>query len=486
MVDVLNENPFIFYVSPQELTKQVYRMDLNFYHPKFLDTLSFIDQAAKHNTVKKLGEIAEVTRILGFETQNLVKYQSTGIPYLRVQNIKEFEISQKGIVYISKEAHDKLTRSQLKPRDVVMTITGRVGTAAVIPVELGECNASQEIVRIRINTDKILPEYLAIYLNSSIGKNLLGKSNSGSTRLRTLIKNVRNIPIIFPSKKKQDEITNNVLELKRNKNLTLMDAVILKEEASEVQMEGYRNVYRLLGIKQQKSERVKIFKLQEIELKDRLDVRYYSQEKNFSLTEIYPLRKVSELAEFSHKMINPEVEPFREFTYIQIHDVDAQEGIVKSSSFFKGKDAPCRARRIIKAGNIIMALTRARGSIAIVPKELDGSVASTGFAVLIPFEFVDTQYLYFMLRSSYFLNEIERRLAGVATPAINLSAFKSILIPLPPFETQIIIVNMLIEARNQSEKKRKQSKDLIERSKEMDVLAEKALKAALLGYSGTS
>jgi type I restriction enzyme S subunit len=441
--------------------------------------MKLLEKAAKHYAVKQLGEISEITRILGFETTKFVKYVDEGIPYLRVQNINEFEIDMKGVMRISKEAHEMLKRSQLLPNDVIMVITGygKVGTTAVVSNAIGECNASQEIVRIRVQKEIVSPDYLAVYLNVGFGKKLLEKWNTGSTRPRTLIKNVRRIPVIIPPKEKQYQVAKRIKALKQRKNKLLEEAECLAKKAQEIQQTGYSCVYEILGIKQKFTKPEKVFALIKKKLGDRLDVAFYLGSDKYTIQSEFPVQKMKKLVEFSKENAFPEREPLKKFRYVQIQDVDSESGKIASFTELLGKDAPSRARKVIHQGQILTGLSgsatgTSHHSTAIVTSELEGSIASTGFGVLKPKEGIDVLFIYFMLRSIYVLDEVKRRLTGATIPAISESCFEQIEIPLPPLHIQCKIVDILKGATENAENTKTQAKMLIKDAEELDRKAE--------------
>ena len=483
---ILNEHPVLFLLSPDELATKPLRIDLNYYHPKYATIMKLLEKAAKHYDVKQLGEISEITRILGFETTQFVKYVDEGIPYLRVQNINEFEIDMKGVMRISKEAHEMLKRSQLLPNDVVMAITGygKVGTTAVVPHAIGECNASQEIARIRVQKEIVSPDYLAVYLNSGFGKKLLEKWNTGSTRPRTLIKNVRRIPVIIPTTEKQSQVVERVKALEQRKNKLLAEAECLARNAQEIQQAGYSCVYKILGIKQKFTKPEKVFVLAKKKLGGRLDVAFYSGSDKYTIQSEFPVQKMKDLVEFSKENAFPEREPLKKFKYVQIQDVDSESGKIASFTELLGKDAPSRARKVIHQGQILTGLSgSATGtphhSTAIATEEFDGCVATTGFGVLRPRQNVDLFFVYFMLRSSYVLDEIRRRLTGATIPAITKSEFKRIKIPVPPLHIQNEIVGVMNRATKKSERFKLRAKSFTKRAVELDQRAEKAIRRVL-------
>lgn len=476
MVKTISQQPVLFLLAPEELATTL-RMDLNYYHPKFAETMERIEKAAKHYDVKQLEEIADVTRMLGFEEDKLVRYVPKGIPFLQVQNIKDFELDIRQVKYIPVEAHQKLTRSQLRPNDVVVTITGRVGTIAIVPPRTGECNLSKENARIRVRSSNIDPYYVAAYLDVGFGKKLLEKLDSGSTRSRILIKNLRKIPIVVPDVERQTRIVNNVKLLKKRKKEILAETESLLKKSRELLEDSYFHVYEILGIKRQFSKVEKVFVLPKEKLEDRLDATYYSAVSKYDLQSEFPIVTMDKIVEFSRENFSPEREPLGKFKYVQIQDVDPETGQIVSFTELLGKDAPSRARRIIHQGQILTALSgSATGtssqSTAIVPPEYDGFIASTGFGVLRPRQGIDGLFVYFMLRSSYVLDEIKRRLTGATIPSINESSFQEIALPLPPIHIQCKIADILKRAMEDSISVKAKARTLSEEATELTQEAE--------------
>ena len=102
------------------------------------------------------------------------EYKETGVPFLRSQNIRPFEISMDNAMFIDEAFHRTLKKSQLRPGDLAIVRTGYPGTAAVIPPELPDSNCS-DLVIVR-PSEEVNPHFLAAFFNSAFGKQLvLGK-----------------------------------------------------------------------------------------------------------------------------------------------------------------------------------------------------------------------------------------------------------------------------------------------------------------------
>lgn len=96
------------------------------------------------------------------------------------------------------------------------------------------------------------------------------------------------------------------------------------------------------------------------------------------------------------------------------------------------KDAPSRARRIIHCGDTIISTVRTYlKSMCYIDTELDGYIASTGFAVLTPKESVYPKLLNYILSADYFVDRVSRDSIGVSYPAITEKRLTDLKIALP-------------------------------------------------------
>ncbi len=92
------------------------------------------------------------------------EYVTQGIPFLRSQNVEPLRINHTDLKFITKEFHERLTKSALSPGDVVIVRTGKPGACAVIPQTLPIANCS-DLVVVRCGP-QLNPRFLAYYVNS--------------------------------------------------------------------------------------------------------------------------------------------------------------------------------------------------------------------------------------------------------------------------------------------------------------------------------
>ena len=145
--------------------------------------------------------------------------------------------------------------------------------------------------------------------------------------------------------------------------------------------------------------------------------------------------------------VDPTKQPHIPFVYIDVSSVSNSTFAITETSELLGKDAPSRARRNVKSGDVIFATIRPTlKRIAIVPTDLNDSVCSTGYFVLRGGPKIDNRYLFYWMFSSEFEAEMESRQKGASYPAVNDSDIRDQQIPLPPLEEQRRIVAVLDKA----------------------------------------
>jgi len=431
----MKENEITVFEVPGDVLQD--RLDVLFYHPRFV---KFIEILNKYKNVKTLQNIAKITRILGFETEKYVKYVEKGVPYLRVQNIKEFEIDLTDVKYISEESHKKLKRSQLKPDDIVLTITGRVGTAAVVPKNLGECNASQEIVRIRLQDKTINPHYIAAYLNSKFGALLLERWQSGGSRPRTLIRNIRNIEVpIFST-----TIQNKIVTI-------IQDAIKVKKE-KEKQVKNLREVItnillRQLNVKlpEEKNEKM-AFILPASSLTDRLDPEFYTPTYRKFLEAIEKSHlEVKKLGQIAKKIVSGQ-RPKGGVKYLKEGIPSLGGEHITSNGDFNFDTLRFIPRHFYKAlrksrlepFDIVMVKDGATtGKVAIVSEDFpfkECSINEHLFKITIKKN--DPYYIFSYLFSNLGQKQIRRLMSGAAQKGITQKSIREVKIILPDLNLQ--------------------------------------------------
>ena len=136
----------------------------------------------------------------------------------------------------------------------------------------------------------------------------------------------------------------------------------------------------------------------------------------------------------------------KNFQYIDLSSVDCStHEISKDLLCISAENAPSRAQQLVEAEDVLFGTTRPTlMRLAYVPKELNGQICSTGYAVLrANKDLVMPRFIYFVLNTHKFLRFVEDNQEGAGYPSISFSRLINFKIPIPPREVQEEIVKIL-------------------------------------------
>lgn len=194
----------------------------------------------------------------------------------------------------------------------------------------------------------------------------------------------------------------------------------------------------------------------------RLDAEYYQPKYddliNLVMSHQTGFDKIENLYFLKDRNYTPEKGSI--YKYIELSNIGTDGSITGYTEAY-GEDLPSRARRIVRAGDLI--ISSLEGSLqhcAIIPEQYDGAICSTGFYVLTPRDInIETSLVLF---KSQLVQELMRRVcSGSIMAAMNTDEFMNIVIPKIDRQTQHIIEDMVRE----STQKREESIRLLELAK---------------------
>lgn len=164
------------------------------------------------------------------------------------------------------------------------------------------------------------------------------------------------------------------------------------------------------------------------------------------LATTYPVVPLSDICEINAENKNPALAfGDDEFIYIDISSVENGTGKIDFSNKIKGSDAPSRAKRAVKKGDILFSTVRPNlKAYGYVEREdCDCCIASTGFAVISAKTMVLSKYVYYMLYSEPVQTQLASMMGKGAYPSVNQKDVSQIQIPLPPLSVQEAMVTAL-------------------------------------------
>lgn len=162
-----------------------------------------------------------------------------------------------------------------------------------------------------------------------------------------------------------------------------------------------------------------------------------------TMADLFRERRLKYAATINDETLSESTDSESELAYIDIGNVDSQ-GRVHDIINYRFEDAPSRARRIVRDGDVIISTVRTYlQAIAPIEDPQDNLIVSTGFAVVRPTQELEHRFCKYALRANRFLWEVQSRSTGVSYPAINASDLADIRISLPEVGVQGQIANYL-------------------------------------------
>ncbi|EOJ2723141.1 restriction endonuclease subunit S [Campylobacter upsaliensis] len=441
------------------------RFDAEYYRDEFVK----LEQTIQAKTSLKLSDfIINISSGATPDKKEAWKYytedKKSGIPFLRVQNIKPDTTISSDFIYITKETHENmLKRSQVFENDLIITITGRLGTAAVAPKGfIGNINQHSVVIKTKnLQTSQAL----ATFLNTSIGEKLSIRRATGGTRPALDYKALKSIPIIYNETIYHIiEKANQLALQKENKAKELLDSIdsYLLEEL------GIILPLRANNTLDSRIYTQKISALSGSRFDANYHQKYYRDLEKSLLSSPYPLVNLASLINNFKKGIevgSSEYSQNKEIPFIRVSDItnngidfDNVQKFISASLFENLKAYKPKQNELLysKDGTVGICLE------ADVSRDY---IISGGILRLELKAEVDKDFLCFLL-GSYMMNVFANRISiGAVIKHLNIGEFLNLKIPLPPLAIQTQIANRLKNSKFQALSLEKEAKEILNKAK---------------------
>ncbi|TGV03348.1 restriction endonuclease subunit S [Flavivirga rizhaonensis] len=226
-------------------------------------------------------------------------YLDKGIPLIRSMNIYPNKLVLDGLTFIDRKTHEKMERSQLKEKDVLLNITGAsIGRCTYLPQGFGESNVNQHVCIIRSFTDMIDYKYLCQYLNSPIAQRIIQMINSGATREALTFEQIRNFPFPLSTREEQKVIVNELesnffiinnlertIQLSIQQSEALRQSILKKAFAGKLVSENSSDETAIEFLNRIKSEKREYIQLQNEEKKKK-PKKHIAMSKKLSIEDV--------------------------------------------------------------------------------------------------------------------------------------------------------------------------------------------------------
>lgn len=280
----------------------------------------------------------------------------------------------------------------LKPGTVLLTSRAPIGKVALVGESM--CT-NQGFKNIECDTNVINPEFLYFWL---LGKkeylNSLGRGATFKEISKTIVENIL-VPV--PKLEIQDKI---VKVLKQS--LSIIDK--RKAQIIALSLLSQSVFFEMFGDPQINTKKWKTYKLSEL---------VYSIKKQ-------NLKKSSNVVK-----------------YIDISSIDNFSNKIVSYTEYIGSEAPSRAQQIVQKNDILISTVRPNlKNVAMIKDNFGNLIASTGFSVLRCNEQINSNFLFQLIKSDGFTQNLVNLTSGANYPAVKNSDVLNQEVIVPPIEQQ--------------------------------------------------
>ena len=426
------------------------RIDAQFFRPEFAKSFNTVANGP-HSILSDIAHITDGNHVKIGENFDA----SEGVRYLRGQDLgTDMMLHDRNIVHIPESCFNALKRSHIFKDDILITIvganTGLVGLVYKPPKKL-VANCKLGIARAK--QSKIAPGYLYAFLIGGYGQHQVLRSIRGGGQTGLILPDLRQLRVTRLS----NEFESNINDLSfyghskaiESKRVYVNAQTIL---LSELGLNGWRPRHQLTFVKN----------YFDTEQAERIDAEYFQPKYEGIVNAIKAYKGgwdvLENLVDLNDKNYKPEEK--QQYKYIELANITGN-GEIADCMAEEGQNLPSRARRKVKTGDLIVSsIEGSLSSIALIDKEYNHAICSTGFHV-INSKHYRSETLLVLLKSIVGQLQLRKGCSGTILTAINQDEFGKVVLPIisPVMQTQI--QQKVIESFNL----RKQSKHLLECAK---------------------
>jgi len=426
------------------------RIDSEYYQPKYLSLVE----------LHKRGQWLPIRKYLDLCEYGIsIKMNENGEGYkiFRMDDLKNgfaFDNEMK-FAPIDSETFEKF---RLKPDDILFNRVNSeefVGRTGIFKLT-GNYVFASYLVRLRTNSG-MSPDALNLFLNCKYGVLSIRRlSRRAVNQANVNAQELQSIPMPRFSSAFQE-----ILASASNKSWTLY------AESERLYKKAEQLLLSELGLRDWNPTHTLTFvrSYSQAAQAGRMDAEHYHPKYDELRERIrqYPngFLRITDIAANSDETVEPTAHAEDDYRYIELADINQVIGTIESANEIKGKDAPSRARMLLRSGDVIASTVEGSlDKVALVSEEYHGAIGSTGFFVLRP-RTVQSGYLLALVKSIIVREQMRCESSGTILAAVPAKSLRNIIVPnIPPEKRDEI--SQLVE---KSHAARREAKALLEKAK---------------------
>lgn len=396
-------------------------------------------------------------------------YVNDGVVMLAVGNVTEYGLDLSDRKLVTQEEHKRLKRSQVQRGDLLVTITGRLGSTLVYESD-EPANLSAHVARVKVDDEAVNPYYLTAYLNSKVGKQLIDEFSIGSIYPHINVNRLKNVRVIIPPRSLQDQIAQVMQKAYSDRQKKLEEARNLLSSSSRVVLEELD--LEISELKDEKYFTVSISKM----TGGRFDLDLYNTrytgliallQKKFDFT-LTPLKSIS------HQITSgatPLGSKYFEtgIPFLRVQNLNDAGEINFDDCLFVSEDfAKTLKRATIQNGDILLVIVGATIGKSAVVKDIEPPlVTNQALARIRIRETVDLlpDFLQAFLSSPAGQIQISALKRPVAQGNLSLTETGQVLVPMVPLDQQEKVISRIHAYRSKAKRLRNEAEAVVASAK---------------------
>ena len=400
----------------------------------------------------RLGDVFDIT-----SSKRVMKkeWKDSGIPFYRAREIVSIKRNRplKDPIYIDKKTYSEKIKVSGKPRenDILLTGVGTLGIPYIVPKDKEFYFKDGNIIWLK-NFGKVNSNFISYYVQSPYMLKMINNGRGTTVATLTIIRSEK-LLVPLPPLSEQSRIAAKIAQLfallRKVESSTQQYAklqTLLKSKVLDLAMRG--KLVKQDPNDEPASELLKKIKTEKAELIKEKKIKktkplppITDDEKPFDIPDSWEWVRLGDV-------LKPEIyrKPNVDFMYIDIASVNNKiNKVTNPTKIIINKDKiASRARQVLSKNDILFSVVRPYlKNIAMVPNTKDVQVGSTGFYVLKPYDLLNRHYLFYLMLSKYVIQNMTNKMRGDNSPSIRKSDLQNLLIPLPPIDEQLQIVNII-------------------------------------------
>jgi restriction endonuclease S subunit len=416
------------------------RFDCNYRSPEYFKLMKELTEHCEKQgwELKRIGRIEKLKINVGSTPRGSESFSPTPeVPFVKTKNVYKGYLKTDNLSFLTEEAYEKHKSDSVIDGNILLTIIGAnfkvVGRAYVFDygdleeIETKEANINQNIARLSEIPDDYDINFFENFLNSHLGQVQIRRFSKQSVQVNLSTNEVKCISIPKLPKPSQERLSKIVSQgRKQSQRIKLECDFQIKQMDSDI--------LNLAGVVLSETS-ARSF---QTEISDQLNVNFYNPKYLKLLEDLEKQERlgkiqISKLGNLAPRIVrNCTLDEDEIYRYVELGDVDARTGKITSFDEISGDNPPSRAKWEIKENDLLVpALRGSSKNLAVVDRDFDGCIASSGFVVFSTEKEDMRYYLLAVLRSPIIQLQYEQRATGSIMSDVQTGVLADFIVPVP-------------------------------------------------------